>query len=324
MKALLCKQEGTPESLVLEELPEPTPEPGEVRVAVRHVGINFPDCLMIEGKYQVKPPFPFAPGGEFSGVVSAVGEGVTSVAVGDRVAGGSGHGALAEALVVSAARLRKVAEGMPLAVAAAWNTTYGTSYHALKQRGQLKPGETLLVLGAAGGVGLAAVELGKAMGARVLAAASTEAKRQAALEAGADEVIDYSDGDLKEKVKALTDGRGADVIYDPVGGPLFDQCLRSIAWNGRILVVGFVGGDIPKAPINLILLKGCQVVGVFYGAFTGRERAADAENWRELNALWASGAIRPKISAHYPLAEGGKALRALMDREAIGKVVVDL
>ena len=324
MKALLCKQEGTPESLVLEDLPEPTPGPGEVRVAVRHVGINFPDCLMIEGKYQVKPPFPFAPGGEFSGVVSALGEGVTSVAVGDRVAGGSGHGALAEALIVNAAGLRKLAKGMPLAVPAAWNTTYGTSYHALKQRGQLKPGETLLVLGAAGGVGLAAVELGKAMGARVLAAASTEAKRQAALEAGADEVIDYSDGDLKEKVKALTDGRGADVIYDPVGGPLFDQCLRSVAWNGRILVVGFVGGDIPKAPINLILLKGCQVVGVFYGAFTGRERAADAENWRELNALWASGAIRPKISAHYPLAEGGKALRALMDREAIGKVVVDL
>ena len=248
VKALLCKQEGTPESLVLEDLPEPTPGPGEVRVAVRHVGINFPDCLMIEGKYQVKPPFPFAPGGEFSGVVGAVGEGVTSVAVGDRVAGGSGHGALAEALVVSAASLRKVAEGMPLAVAAAWNTTYGTSYHALKQRGQLKPGETLLVLGAAGGVGLAAVELGKAMGARVLAAASTEAKRQAALEAGADEVIDYSDGDLKEKVKALTDGRGADVIYDPVGGPFFDQCLRSIAWNGRILVVGSSAETSPRRP----------------------------------------------------------------------------
>jgi len=173
MKALLCKQEGTPESLVLEDLPEPTPGPGEVRVAVRHVGINFPDCLMIEGKYQVKPPFPFAPGGEFSGVVNAIGEGVTSVAVGDRVAGGSGHGALAEALIVNAAGLRKVASTMPLAVAAAWNTTYGTSYHALKQRGQLKPGETLLVLGAAGGVGLAAVELGRAMGARVLAAAST-------------------------------------------------------------------------------------------------------------------------------------------------------
>lgn len=324
MKAVLCKAWGPPESLVIEDVQAPACGPGKVRIRVQAVGINFPDCLMIEGKYQFKPEFPFSPGGELSGTITEVGDGVTDVKVGDRVSAGGGHGGLAEEIVVDARTVRTVPENMDMVTAAAWSTTYGTSYHALKQRANLQPGETLLVLGAAGGVGLAAVELGKAMGARVIAAASSEEKLQAAREAGADECIDYSDGELKEKVKALTDGKGADVIYDPVGGPLFDQCLRSINWNGRILIVGFVGGDIPRAPTNLILLKGCQLVGVFYGSFTQREPQANAQNWDELRDLFTSGKIKPRISQVYPLEETAAALRCLTERQAIGKVVVEV
>ncbi len=322
MKAVLCKAYGPPEDLVIEDVPAPACGPGQVRIGVHAVGINFPDCLMIEGKYQFKPEFPFSPGGELSGEILELGEGVTGLSIGDRVIAGGGHGGLAEEVVVSATGLRSVPMGMSMSQAAAWSTTYGTSYHALKQRGALQPGETLLVLGAGGGVGLAAVELGKAMGARVLAAASSEAKREAAKAAGADEVIDYSDGELKEKVKALTDGRGADVIYDPVGGDFFDQCMRCINWKGRVLVVGFVGGEIPRVPINLILLKGCQVVGVFYGAFTGREPAENAQNWRELANFWEAGKIAPLVSRAFAFEEHAAALRCLSEREAIGKVVV--
>ena len=322
MKAVLCKAYGPPEDLVIEDVPAPACGPGQVRIGVHAVGINFPDCLMIEGKYQFKPEFPFSPGGELSGEILELGEGVTGLSVGDRVIAGGGHGGLAEEVVVSATGLRSVPTGMSMSQAAAWSTTYGTSYHALKQRGALQPGETLLVLGAGGGVGLAAVELGKAMGARVLAAASSEAKREAAKAAGADEVIDYSDGELKEKVKALTEGRGADVIYDPVGGDFFDQCMRCINWKGRVLVVGFVGGEIPRVPINLILLKGCQVVGVFYGAFTGREPAENAQNWRELANLWEAGKIAPLVSREFAFEEHAAALRCLSEREAIGKVIV--
>lgn len=322
MKAVLCRAYGPPESLVIEDIPEPSCGPGQARIAVEAVGINFPDCLMIEGKYQFKPDFPFSPGGELSGTVIEVGEGVSNVAAGDRICGGGGHGGLAEQIILPADGLRPIPAGMDMTTAAAWSTTYGTSYHALKQRGELKPGETLLVLGAGGGVGLAAVELGHAMGARVIAAASSEAKLQAAREAGADECIDYSDGELKDKVKALTGGKGADVIYDPVGGPLFDQCMRSINWKGRVLIVGFVGGDIPKVPTNLILLKGCQIVGVFYGSFAAREPEATAENWEELRALFTAGKIKPKVSRVYPFAESAAALRCLTNREAIGKVVV--
>lgn len=324
MKAVLCKAWGPPESLVLEDVAEPECGPGKVRIAVSAVGINFPDCLMIEGKYQFKPEFPFSPGGELSGTIIEIGDGVSNVKVGDRVSAGGGHGGLAEQIVVDARSVRAVPDGMDMITAAAWSTTYGTSYHALKQRANLQPGETLLVLGAAGGVGLAAVELGHAMGARVIAAASSEEKLAAAREAGADECIDYSDGELKEKVKALTDGKGADVIYDPVGGPLFDQCLRSINWNGRILIVGFVGGDIPKAPTNLILLKGCQLVGVFYGAFTQREPEANDQNWAELRALFEQGRIKPRISQTYALDDYAAALRCLTERQAIGKVVVQV
>lgn len=322
MKAVLCKAYGPPESLVLEDVAEPACGPGQVRIGVQAVGINFPDCLMIEGKYQFKPEFPFSPGGELSGRVLEVGSGVTGVAVGDRVSGGGGHGGLAEQIVLPAAGLRPIPDGMDMVTAAAWGTTYGTSYHALKQRAALQPGETLLVLGAGGGVGLAAVELGHAMGARVIAAASSRDKLEAALEAGADACIDYSDGELKEKVKALTDGNGADVIYDPVGGPLFDQCMRCINWKGRVLIVGFVGGDIPKVPTNLILLKGCQVVGVFYGSFTAREPADNARNWEELRAMFDAGRIRPKVSRVYAFEEYAAALRCLTERQAIGKVVV--
>jgi NADPH2:quinone reductase len=322
MKAVLCKAYGPPESLVLEEVPDPVPGPGQVLLNVRAAALNFPDVLMIEGKYQSQPPFPFSPGGEVSGTIAAVGPGVAASRIGEAVFGGVGVGGLAEKIVVAADRARPMPRGMTFEKAAGFGTTYGTSYHALKQRGQIAPGETLLVLGAAGGVGLAAVELGKAMGARVIAAASTSQKLEAARRAGADELIDYSDGELKEKVKALTGGRGADVIYDPVGGDFFDQCMRSINWKGRMLVIGFVGGAIPKVPVNLILLKGCQVVGVFYGSFSVREPEANEQNWRELIGLYEAGKVDPLIGDVFPLAEYAKAMRRLSGREAIGKVVL--
>ena len=322
MKAVLCEEFGPPESLRYTDVPEPQPGAGEVRVRVAATALNFPDVLMIEGKYQERPPFPFAPGGEIAGTVEALGDGVTGVAPGDRVFAGCGHGGMVEQICLPAKVLRPVPEGMPLEKAAGISTTYGTSYYALKQRAALQPGENLLVLGAGGGVGLAAVELGHAMGARVLAAASTEEKRAAATAAGADAVIDYSDGDLKEKVKALTDGRGADVIYDPVGGALFDQCMRCINWYGRILVIGFAAGDIPRVPINLVLLKSCQLIGVFYGAWGAREPAERERNMAELLAFYSEGRIDPLIGASYPLSEYAAAMRCLSERQAIGKVVV--
>ncbi|MAT83014.1 MAG: NADPH:quinone oxidoreductase [Gammaproteobacteria bacterium] len=324
MKAVLCKAFGPPESLVMEDVPAPEPRAGEVLVDVHACGLNFPDVLMIQGKYQSQPPFPFAPGGEIAGTVAALGEGVEGYAVGDRVFAGIGFGGFAEQVVVKARALKPVPDTMTLQQASGISTTYGTSYYALKQRADLKAGETLLVLGAAGGVGLAAVELGKAMGARVIAAASTAEKLEVARKAGADEVIDYSDGELKEKVKALTDGKGADVIYDPVGGELFDQCMRCVNWYGRVLVIGFAAGDIPKVPINLILLKSCQVVGVFYGAWSARCPDEAADNFREILELQQQGRIDPLVGAEYPLAEYAEALRCLMERRAIGKVVVNV
>ena len=324
MKTVLCHQYGEPESLELCEVDSPEPAAGEVRIDIAATALNFPDVLMIEGKYQVKPPFPFAPGGEIAGTVSALGADVEGISVGDAVFAGCGTGGMAEQICVSEKALRQVPAGMPLPQAAGFSTTYGTSYYALKQRAALQPGETLLVLGAAGGVGLAAVELGKAMGARVLAAASTAEKRQAALDAGADEAIDYSDGKLKEKVKALTDGRGADVIYDPVGGSLFDQCMRCINWNGRILVIGFAAGDIPKVPINLVLLKSCQIVGVFYGAFTGRFPEENAQNFHEIVEFYQQGKVAPLVGQTFTLPDYAQALRCLSERRAIGKVVIEL
>jgi NADPH2:quinone reductase len=324
MKAVLCKEFGDPESLSLEEVPAPEPKAGEVLLDVHACGLNFPDVLMIQGKYQSQPPFPFAPGGEVAGTVAALGEGVTEVQVGDRVFAGIGFGGFAEQVAVKAKALRQVPDTMTLQQAAGISTTYGTSYYALKQRADLKPGETLLVLGAAGGVGIAAVELGKAMGARVIAAASTPEKLEVARKAGADELVDYSDGELKEKVKALTDGKGADVIYDPVGGSLFDQCMRCVNWYGRVLVIGFAAGDIPKVPINLILLKSCQVVGVFFGAWSARAPEEAAQNFREILELQTQGKIDPLVGAEYALEDYAAALRCLMERRAVGKVVVNV
>ena len=322
MKAVLCKAYGAPEDLVLEEVAEPVPGDGEVLVEVKATALNFPDVLMIAGKYQSQPPFPFSPGGEIAGTVLETGSGVTEFAPGDRVFGGVGHGGFAERVAVAARSLQAVPESMSFVEASGISTTYGTSYYALQQRAALQPGETLLVTGAAGGVGIAAVQLGKAMGARVIAAASSEQKLSVAKDSGADELIDYSDGQLKDKVKALTGGKGADVIYDPVGGALFDQCLRCINWYGRILVIGFAAGDIPKAPINLILLKSCQVVGVFYGAWSARAPDENRANFRDILAFHAAGKIKPVVGGVHPLENYAQALNDLAQRRAIGKIVV--
>jgi NADPH2:quinone reductase len=324
MKAVLCNSFGPPESLELAEVDAPVMGPSQVLVDVHASAVNFPDVLMIEGKYQSQPPFPFSPGGEIAGTVAAVGDEVSGFARGDRVFGGIGVGGFAEQIVAAPAVLKKMPEGMSFPQASGISTTYGTSYYALKQRANLQPGETLLVLGAAGGVGLAAVELGKAMGARVIAAASSDEKLAAASSAGADDLIDYSDGQLKDKVKKLTDGRGADVIYDPVGGDLFDQCMRSIAWYGRVLVIGFAAGDIPTVPVNLILLKSCQVVGVFFGSWSTRFLDEASRNFGEILDLFEAGRIDPLIGRQYPLSDYALALRDLSERRAIGKVVVNV
>ena len=324
MKAVMCHSFGPPSNLVVEERPNPELKPGHVIVKVSASALNFPDVLMVEGKYQSLPDFPFSPGGEFSGVITEVAADVDNWAVGDEVFGGMGHGAFAELLSVPASVLRAKPSKMTFAQASGISTTYGTSYYALKQRANLQAGETLLVLGAAGGVGLAAVELGKAMGARVIAAASSAEKLAAASAAGADELIDYSDGELKEKVKALTDGKGADVIYDPVGGDFFEQCMRCINWYGRVLVVGFVGGDIPRVPTNLVLLKSCQIVGVFYGAFSARYPADSKQNFAEIMAMFEAGKINPLVGREYAFDEYAASLECLAERRAIGKVVLNI
>ncbi|MBM4191594.1 MAG: NADPH:quinone oxidoreductase family protein [Gammaproteobacteria bacterium] len=326
MKALLSELPGGPDTLVLRDVPEPTPGRDEVRIVVRYCGINYPDVLVIEDKYQFRPPRPFAPGFEISGVIDAVGEGVTAVKPGDAVIAGAVCGGLAEKAVTDARSCTAIPEGMPLDVAAGLIFTYGTSYHALKDRGDLRVSETLLVLGAAGGVGLAAVELGKVMGARVIAAVSSETKATAAREHGADQVVIYPSEDPNPKVlaaqfKDVCGPKGADVIYDPVGGDYAEPALRTIAWKGRYLVVGFPAG-IPKIPLNLPLLKGCDIRGVFWGAFREQEPAWDAANIRELISLFLAGKIRPKISNRFALPQGGEAIKKLLQREAIGKTVV--
>lgn len=324
MKAVLCESFGPAENLTLADIEAPQLLPGHVIVEIRACALNFPDVLMIEGKYQSLPPFPFTPGGEFAGVVSEVADDVQNWQLGDEVFGACGHGAMAEHICVSAKSLRAKPQSMGFAQASGISTTYGTSYYALKQRANLQAGETLLVLGAAGGVGLAAVELGKAMGARVIAAASSPEKLRIAQQAGADDLIDYSDGELKEKVKTLTEGKGVDVIYDPVGGPMFDQCMRCINWGGRVLIVGFVGGDIPKVPTNLILLKSCQVVGVFYGAFSGRFPAENQQNFVEIIDMFNSGNLKALVGGEYALDDYVDALNCLSQRRAVGKIVVNI
>ena len=324
MKAVLCESFGPAENLTLADIEAPQLLPGHVIVEIRACALNFPDVLMIEGKYQSLPPFPFTPGGEFAGVVSEVADDVQNWQLGDEVFGACGHGAMAEHICVSAKSLCAKPQNMGFAQASGISTTYGTSYYALKQRANLQAGETLLVLGAAGGVGLAAVELGKAMGARVIAAASSPEKLRIAQQAGADDLIDYSDGELKEKVKTLTEGKGVDVIYDPVGGPMFDQCMRCINWGGRVLIVGFVGGDIPKVPTNLILLKSCQVVGVFYGAFSGRFPAENQQNFVEIIDMFNSGNLKALVGGEYALDDYVDALNCLSQRRAVGKIVVNI
>ena len=331
MKAVLSKTVGGPSTLSFETLPDPVAGAGEVLVAVKACGVNYPDVLIIEDKYQFKPARPFAPGGEIAGVVEAVGEGVTSVKVGDRVIGQAGWGGMAEKIVLGAARVIPMPDAMPFDEGAAFIMTYGTSHYALKQRADIKPGETLLVLGAAGGVGLAAVELGKAMGARVVAAASSQEKVDLAIRHGADAGVVYPMGPFdKEGKKALADlfkgacGKdGANVIYDAVGGDYAEASLRAIAWEGRFLVIGFPAG-IPAIPLNLTLLKGCQIVGVFWGSFTAREPVENAQNIAELMALYAAGKIRPHVSAHYPMEQAGQAITDLAERRAQGKIVVTM
>lgn len=322
MKAALCKEYGPPRSLVVEEVASPDPEPGEVKLRVHACGVNFPDILMMAGKYQSKPEMPFSPGGEVSGEIIALGAGVEHLRTGQRVLGMTGHGGMAEEICLPAIAVVPIPDNMDYETAAGFILTYGTSYHALKQRARLRPGETLLVLGAAGGVGLAAVELGKLMGASVIAAASTREKLELAGEFGATDFINYAEESLKERVKELTGGHGADVIYDPVGGDLFDQCMRSIAWKGRVLVIGFAAGEIPKVPVNLALLKGCEIVGVFWGAFTQREPETHRENTRELLEYVSQGKLKPHVSATFPLEEAGEALAMLAERKALGKVIV--
>jgi len=323
MKAVLCKAFGPAENLVVEDLDSPQIKKGEVLLDVHAAGVNFPDTLIIEGKYQFKPPFPFSPGGEAAGVVAAVGEKIAHLKVGDRVMALTGWGSFAEQVAVSGQNVLPIPTEMDFTTAAAFSMTYGTSMHALKQRANLQPGETLLVLGASGGVGLAAVEIGKAMGARVIAAASTNEKLEIARKAGADELINYSEASLRERLKELTDGQGVDVIYDPVGGKLFEEAFRSIAWNGRMLVVGFAaGGEIPALPANLPLLKGAALIGVFWGAFAQRQPQDNAANFKQLFAWYAEGKLKPLVSQTFALEQAAEAIDTLGQRKAVGKLVV--
>jgi NADPH:quinone reductase-like Zn-dependent oxidoreductase len=331
VKALLSHQPGGPETLRLDDLADPKPGPGQLLVRVRACAINYPDVLIIEDKYQFKPPRPFAPGGEIAGVVEAVGEGVSGWAEGDRVIAMIGHGGLAEKVLVAAPMALRLPEGRSFEEGSALILTYATSIHALLDRGRLKEGQTLLVLGAAGGVGLAAVELGKAYGARVVAAVSSEEKAEAARAAGADAVLVYPRGPFdKEASKALSQQfkdalgpGGADVVYDPVGGDYAEPALRAIAWEGRYLVVGFPAG-IPRLPLNLTLLKSCDVCGVFWGAFAARDPEANAAHIETLFRLWDEGKIAPRVSAIWPLERAGEAIAHMAARKAVGKLVVTM
>jgi len=322
MKAIVCKDWGPPDSLELQDLPDLVPEAGEVVVDVRAAGVNFPDVLTVQGKYQYRPELPFTPGNEFAGTVRAVGEGVSHFKAGDKVIGFARSGAFAEQVRAPADVLMPMPPDMDFDIAAAITLTYGTSHHAVVDRGQLKAGETMLVLGAAGGVGLAAIEIGKALGARVIAAASSPEKLEVCRAHGADVLIDYSKEDLREALKAATAGRGPDVIYDPVGGPYTEPALRSIAWRGRHLVIGFAAGEIPKLPWNLMLLKGASVVGVFWGEFARREPKANVAAMREMLGWMAEGKLKPLVSQRYALAETAKALNDMADRKVTGKVVI--
>ena len=322
MKAVLCKAHGSPESLVVEEVESPAPGPGQVVISVKAAGVNFPDSLIIQGKYQFQPPLPFSPGGEVAGIVKDVGAGVESVQIGDRVTAWSAFGGFAEEFVANADALIPLPAGIDFDVASAFAMTYGTGLHALRDRANLLPGERLLVLGAAGGIGLAAIEIGALMGARVIAAASTEEKLAVCRQYGASEVINYGEQDLKERIKELTRGQGVDVVVDPVGGDYSEAALRGMAWNGRFLVIGFTAGSIPRIPLNLPLLKGCSIVGVFWGSFVAREPQRSQANFQQLLEWVQEGKLKPYISARYPLEQAADALYDIINRKVTGKIVL--
>jgi NADPH2:quinone reductase len=321
MRAVLCEAWGGPETLAVKEIPSPVPKAGEVLVKIRAAGVNFPDVLIIQKKYQVQPELPFSPGAEVSGEVIALGEGVTSLALGDRVAALCTTGGFAEEIVLDAARCMKIPEALSFDVAAGFMLAYGTSWHAIRDRAALLPGETMLVLGAAGGVGLSAVEIGKAIGARVVAAASTDEKCRICREHGADEVINYTTEELRAGIKR-TCGPGPDVIYDPVGGKFSEAAFRSIGWRGRHLVIGFAAGDIPALPLNLALLKGASLVGVFWGDFVRREPANNMKGVGEMLGWMQAGKIKPLISKTYSLDEAPQALLDMAARKVTGKIVI--
>ncbi|MEX2520027.1 MAG: NADPH:quinone oxidoreductase family protein [Paracoccaceae bacterium] len=323
MKALICDAFGPYASHEVKEVAAPAMKPGHIRIGVKAAGVNFPDILIVEGKYQIKPEFPFSPGGECAGVVTEIGEGVEGFALGDKVFYGSGYGAFAEEMVAPAQKVFHIPEGMSFEQASAINLVYGTSYHALKDRAALKPGETLFVLGAAGGVGLAAVELGKAMGATVIAGASTDEKLEVAKAHGADMGVNYAREDIKDAVRKLSGG-GVDVVYDPVGDKLAEPSFRALGWEGRYLVVGFAGGEIPKLPLNLALLKSADLRGVFWGQWIARNPEKHRANVAEFLQLFSDGKIRPRISASYPLADFVKAYDDIAERRAMGKVVLTM
>ncbi len=332
MKTLQCVELGMPDKLQINEVPDPEVLPEHVLIENKAASVNFPDVLMIQGLYQFQPELPFTPGGESAGIVSAIGEGVENISVGDRVFAMTGMGAFSEKIVAHHSSVVKIPENMEFETAAALPMTYGTSLYALKQRAELKEGETLLVLGAAGGVGLATVELGKAMGAKVIAAASTQEKIDLCIQHGADEGFIYPTGkldrdqqkELSSKIKELTGGIGANVVYDPVGDSYSEPCIRATAWDGRYLVIGFAAGEIPKIPINLALLKGMKIVGVFWGAWVGMFPQENKKNFEELFQLHSDGRINPEVSDSFSLDDGAQAIAHLKDRKAKGKVIIKI
>ncbi len=325
MKAVVCKEHGLPNTLELvSDWPEPELGDHDVLIDVKAAGLNFPDVLIIQGKYQFQPELPFVPGNECSGVISAVGSAVTRFKPGDKVISAAGTGAFCERIAANEHTVFPMPESLSFEQAAGISVTYFTSYYALKQRANLQPGETLLVLGAAGGVGTTAVELGKLMGAKVIAAASSDEKLELCRQLGADEVINYSTTSLKDAIKDMTGGKGVDVVYDPVGGDYAEPAVRSMAWNGRYLVIGFASGPIPKIPLNLTLLKGCSIVGVFWGRFTTEEPEVHLQNIAELWELFASGKLNPVVTDVYPLEQYEQAYNCMIERRARGKVIITL
>ena len=324
MKAVLCKEFGGPETLVVEDIPSPVPGEGEVRLRIHACGVNFGDTLIIQGTYQVKPDLPFSPGMECAGEIAEVGAGVSGYKVGDRVLAMTGHGGFAQEVVVAAKLLIPLPDSMSFKHAAAFPVAYGTSHVGLDYRAQLKEGETLLVLGAAGGVGLTAVEIGKAMGATVIAAASSAEKLEVCKQYGADHLINYSEEDIRERMKEITGGKGADVIYDPVGGDAFDAAMRSIAWEGRLVVIGFASGRVPEAKANIVLVKNISVVGFYWGSYNIKKPEVVMESMRTLLQWYESGKIKPHVSHEIPMEKAGEALEMMIQRKSTGKVVLTL